>query len=408
MIPTTFAVLRNTGFRRLWLAQAVSLAGDWFTLIALSVAVSRESQGSGLAVAGLLLTQLLPSAFIGPMSGVLADRFDRRHLLIGSDLIRAVIVLSFIPAVNGGHLKAVYALALLHFTVATVFEPARSALVPHLVSPAQLVAASTLSSTTWSAMAALGGLAGGAVLAKLGVTFAFAIDAVSFVASACLIGLVKAEPRKIPERADHREGGSLVDGLRYVMTHPVTGASLLVKPISGIAIVDTFLVVYATRLFPVGDGGAFSLGMLWASFGLGAILGPVLLNLANDGSVRRMRRLIVAGCGLISGGLLMLAWAPTLAVTSLAILLRGAGGSTNWTYSTVILQTIVPDPLRGRLFALELAGTTLAAAVATLAWGAAMDGWGVRPAVTVAATVSALLLLAWLLSLPWMERREGA
>src|SRR5262245_65960743 len=131
----SLSVLRNPAFRRLWIAQAVSLVGDWFTLIALAVAVSHDSGGSGFAVGGLLLTQLVPTAVVGPLSGVLADRFDRRRLLVISDLTRVVIVLLLIPAVRAGALTPIYALALLHFTVATVFEPARAALVPGLVGP---------------------------------------------------------------------------------------------------------------------------------------------------------------------------------------------------------------------------------------------------------------------------------
>ena len=103
---------------------------------------------------------------------------------------------------------------------------------------------------------------------------------------------------------------------------------LVVKSISGIGLVDTFLVIYATRVFPVGDGGALSLGLLWACFGVGAVLGPALLNLVNDGSVRRMRRLIVVGSSLTVSGLFALAHAPSLALTGLAIVLRGMGGST--------------------------------------------------------------------------------
>ena len=203
MSPSRFGVLRNPAFRRLWLAQAVSLVGDWFTLIALSVVVSRATGGSGVAVAALLLTQLVPTALAGPFAGVLVDRFDRKRLLVTSDLLRAGIVLLLIPAVRAGALGPIYALALAHFTVATVFEPARSALVPRLVSGAELVAATTLTSVTWSVMTALGGVLGGTVLALLGATTAFVIDALSFAASAGLIATI-ADPAPPIEEAARR------------------------------------------------------------------------------------------------------------------------------------------------------------------------------------------------------------
>ena len=401
------AVLRNSAFRRLWAAQAVSLMGDWFTLIALAVVVSRSAGGSGFAVGGLVLTQLLPTALVGPFSGVLADRFERRRLLIVSDAIRAGLVLLLIPAVHSGALWSVYTLAVLHFTVATVFEPARSALVPRLVTAAELLAATTLTSVTWSVMTAVGGIIGGSLLSLLGVTTAFALDSLTFAVSAALIATIgPAGPRPEP-RAGEATGPGFRDGVRYLRAHSVTAAMLLVKSIAGLGLVDIFLVIYATRLFPVGEGGAASMGLLWGCFGAGALLGPTLLNLANDGSVRRMRRLVVVGSALIVSGLGLLGLAPTLAAAGLAIVLRGMGGSTNWTYSTVILQKVVPDGLRGRLLAMDLACLTLTAAFGSLAWGLALDRVGVRPVVLFVAGLCGLATLGWAASLRWMERAEA-
>ncbi len=396
----------NRAYGRLWAAQAVSLVGDWFTLIALGILISRETGGSGLAVSALLLAQLIPAVAMGPGAGVLADRFDRRRLLIVTDLVRAVLVLLFIPAAGAGSLAWVYALACVHFGVSTVFEPARAALMPHLVEPPDLVAASTLSSITWSVMAAVGGIVGGGVLSAIGVRAAFLVDALTFLASGLLLASIgpprKAEPRPAGPLARPR----FVDGLRYAVAHPVTGATTLVKAINGLAVVDTFMVIYATRFFVVGENGAGSLGLFYASFGVGAMAGPVLLNALNDGTVGRMRRLIVAGSALISAGLFALAGAPTLWVACLAIVLRGMGGSANWTYSTIILQKTVPDYVRGRLFAIDFANAQLAAATAALLGGFGIDGIGVRPIVFLAAAVSLGSLVLWAFSLSWMEKRE--
>ena len=397
------ASLRSPAFRRLWLAQAISLIGDWFTLIALAVVVAQRSHGSGLAISGLLLTQLVPTALVGPWSGVLADRIDRRRLLVASDLIRAGIVSLLIPAVATPAVWPIFALSLAHFTVATVFEPARSALVPRLVAASALVSATTLSSVTWSTMTAVGGLLSGASLALTGVRPAFAIDAATFVASALLIRSIRLPPSK-PEAASH--GPGFQDGLRYLAAHPRTASVLLVKSFLGLGLADTFLVLYATRVFAVGEGGAVSLGILWACFGLGAVLGPSLLNLVNDGSVRRMRRLIAVGGVCVSLGLFGLGLAPTLGWAAAALLVRGMGGSTDWTYSTVILQKVVPSRLQGRVFALDLALLTLVASVASLTWGYWVDRLGIRPVVTGVAALTLLPLVAWTLSLAPLERRS--
>jgi NRE family putative nickel resistance protein-like MFS transporter len=403
----TLRLLRESpSFARLWLAEVISLGGDWFTLIALAILISRATSGSGLAVSSLLVTQLLPAAALGPFSGVLVDRFDRRRLLILSDVARVAIVLLFIPAAGSGHLGFVYVLAFLHFSVATVFEPGRSALLPSLVKETDLVRASTLSSVTWSVMAALGGLAGGAVLSAIGVRAAFAVDALSFLVSATLIASIPGAEAS-PAEAQGKVGVRAADGFRFIRDFPVPGAAAFVKAINGVAPVDTFMVLYASRLFAGADNGARSLGLLYAAFGVGAILGPLLFNRINDGAPRTMRRFVSGGSALLTCGLLVLSGAPSLALAALAILLRGMGGSINWTFSTILLQKTVPDALRGRLFAIELAASHTAFIAFSLTWGYAVDHLGLRPVVLLAAAFSMLPGLAWTASLRWMDRREA-
>lgn len=387
----------------------MSLLGDWLTLIALAVVISGRSRGSGLVVSGLLLVQLVPTATVGPLSGVLADRFDRRRLLVLADVLRSVIVLLLIPALASARLWPVFALASLHFSVATVFEPARAALLPRIVAPGQLVAATTIATVTWSFMTAVGGVAGGALLAVVGVRGAFFLDALSFVASALLIASMDMSVASagVPPK-DEAHGPGFGDGLRYLSLHRTTAAVLLVKVIIAVALSDTFIVLFATRVFPVGRGGSVSLGWLWACFGVGALLGPTLLNLANDGSVSRMRRLIVVSSAAISLGMLLLGLAPTLALAGLAVVLRGMGGATSWTYSTVIFQKVVPDRLLGRLIAIDQAVLTLTASILALLWGWLIDVAGLRAAVLAAALASLLPLLAWTLALSWMEREPGS
>jgi MFS family permease len=387
----------------LWLAQCVSLLGDWLTLIALAVVISGRSQGSGLAVSGLLLVQLVPTALVGPLSGVLADRFDRRRLLVVADVTRSVIVLLLIPAVASTRLWPVFLLATLHFSVATVFEPARTALVPRIVEAAELVAATTIATVSWSFMTAVGGAAAGGLLAVVGVRGAFVIDALSFVVSALLIASMGVPLAATARPAAEAGDPGFREGLRYLAAHERTAAVLLVKVMIGVALSDTFIVLYGTRVFPVGTGGSVSLGWLWACFGVGALLGPTLLNLTNDGSVRRMRRLILVSSAGVSLGMLLLGTAPTLAFAGLAVVLRGMGGATSWTYSTVILQKVVPDRLLGRLIAIDQATLTLTASAFALLWGWLVDVTGLRATVVTVALTSLVPLLAWTLALPWME-----
>src|SRR5678815_4347597 len=168
-------------FRSLWLAQVISLMGDWFNTIASVIIVSRYS-ASGLAVGGLFLARALPPFLLSPVAGVVADRFARRTILILSDILRACIVLGFLLVDRPGRLWLLYVLTVLQFSVSAFFEPARAALVPALVENKELLTANTLSSITWSAMLALGGAIGGLTASLFGVKVSLVVDALTFLA----------------------------------------------------------------------------------------------------------------------------------------------------------------------------------------------------------------------------------
>lgn len=406
MGATLSLLRRRPAFARLWVAEVISLGGDWFTLIALALVVARAGHGSGLALGGLMAVQLLPMVVIGPWSGVLVDRVDRRRLLIASDFARVAIVAGLALAADGGPLPLVYGLAFLHFAVATVFEPGRAAILPSVVAEPELVAASTLSSVTWSVMAALGGVLSGILVAVLGVRAAFVVDALSFLASGLLIASIPASGvRRVV--AHGSDGLALRDGLLLLRHAPVVLATLLVKAIGGITAVEATMALYATRVFPIGRDGALTLGLGWAAFGLGAVLGPLALNRLDDGSLSRLRRFIAVGTALIAAGLFTLSFAPHVLVFGAAVLLRGAGGSTNWTYSTVLLQRSVPDAMRGRLFALELGASHLSAIVFSLLWGSLVDRVGLRETVLLAGFLSLVPLGLWTLNLGRMDRPDA-
>src|SRR6185369_3567846 len=179
-------------FRSLWLAQVISLTGDWFNTIASVIIVNRYA-ASGLAVGGLFIARALPPFLLGPVAGVFADRFDRRKVLILSDILRAGIVLCFLLVDRPERLWLLYVLTVLQFSVSAFFEPARAALVPALVDAGELITANTLSSITWSAMLALGGAIGGLTASLFGVRVSLIVDAASFLISALLVLSIKGQ-----------------------------------------------------------------------------------------------------------------------------------------------------------------------------------------------------------------------
>ena len=405
----------NPDFTRLWLAQVVSLLGDWFNTIVLAVLVEEYSGGSGLAVSLFLLARFVPPMLVGPWAGVLVDRLDRKRLLILSDLLRALVVLLLLLADGPQMLWLVYVLTALQFTLSAVFEPGRNALLPTLLPKEGLVLANTLGSVTWSTMLAAGAIAGGIVASQLGTSAALVIDSLTFVVSALLIisirtnTSVSAGTRKIVEvveAVEVEENRGLREGLRYLRRSPATLAVLLVKAGVSLGSVDTVMIIYASQLFTIGKDSSTPLSIMYAAYGAGAVAGPLLLNRFNDGQVHVMRRLIRFGFLFMSLGWLMMSGAGTLPLVALALTLRAMGSSVCWTYSSVIIQKSVPDRYLGRMFSLDMTNFQFVGAFSILLTGLLIDFFGValvRQVVLLMAIISLMPLILWTLVVPRLE-----
>ncbi len=133
-MSTYLTLLRtNTNYSKLWMAQVISLLGDWFNFIALSTLVSNYSNESGLAISLYLLCRFLPPLIVGPLAGVLLDRFNRKQFLIASDVLRVFIVLGFLLVDSPDRLWLIYVFAVMQFAVSAFFEPGRNAILPSLL-----------------------------------------------------------------------------------------------------------------------------------------------------------------------------------------------------------------------------------------------------------------------------------
>ncbi len=184
-------LLRNRpGYRNLWLASMVSLLGDWFNTIASVMIVNRYTE-TDLAISWILIARTLPRFLLVPFSGALADRVNRKLVMVVADLLRAGIVLSFLWVDRPERVWLIYVLTVAQFVAASFFEPASSAITPSLVEGREeLMTANVLSSVTWSAMLAIGAALGGVFAGIFGAQTALVADAVTFLMSAAfLIGI---------------------------------------------------------------------------------------------------------------------------------------------------------------------------------------------------------------------------
>ncbi len=411
-------VLRgNPQFLRLWLASVVSLLGDWFGTLVLSAMVYEFSGRSGVALSAYLLTRILPPIFISPLAGVLIDRFNRRALLIFSDVARSVIVLGLLFAREPGDLWLVYVLSATQFTIAGLFEPCRNAWLPSVVRRRYLIEANTISSITWSVMLAVGALIGGIVAAVFGTQVALIVDAGTFAVSALLIVSIRPpsfaadQPTLDMSSQVHKfDNRSFLAGLEYIRQRPVTAWMLYIKFATHIASIQAILLIYGTKLFAIGDDTTTPLSIFWSAFGLGAVIGPLITNrYFNDGSLQRMRRLVLLGFGIVTVGLLLVSVANSILLVAFAILFRAMGGSINWTYSSVMIQQSVDDSYLGRVFSLDWIGSFSATAISTLAIGALVDYFGdseIRAVILLFTCLSLVGMMVWWWALRWQERYE--
>lgn len=393
-------------YRSLWLAQVVSLLGDWFNTIATVILVNRYTD-SATAISILFLARGLPPFLFGPLAGVIADRFNRKFILIISDVLRAFIVLGLLFVTSADHVPLVYLLTALQFMVSAFFEPARAAILPSLVEDNELITANTLSSATWSTVLAFGAAIGGLTANIFGIQVAIVIDALTYLVSAFLIMQITFIAHSEDDEVLHAGTGwtDFVEGFKYIKDRPKVGVFTFVKGLAQFGSVDIMFALYAERVFVIGEDGAITLGILYTFFGIGSVLGPVVANMLGDGSERFLRQWIWIGFLLLALGWFGFSGAPFLVFAAIAILLRGMGGAINWTYSSVILQLKIPDKFLGRVFSLDFSIFTMGYAFSVWITGFLVDSLDLNPRELSfwVAILSLLPVIFWTFVLRWQR-----
>ena len=392
----------NRAFRYLWAGQVISLTGDWFNLIASAALIATLTQ-SGTAIGGLFVIRMLAPFLVSPIAGVVADRYNRRAILIITDVLRCFVVLAFVLVREPQHVWLIYVLTAVQAASQGFYFPAWNALLPDITKPGEVGIANALSSATWSVMLAFGSALGGLVAGLIGVYPAFVIDALTFVLSA-LILLRMPYQSTLSRDSDLSilAGiGQYLDGLRYLRQHIDTFAIAIQKAILGFFIIGFFQVAQVTiaeRYFPIGEGGSISMGLIYVMAGIGSGLGPIFgRNWARDRD-RRLRLMIALGYGFAAAGFLICASLVSLPVVLLGALLRGVGGGMVWVLGTQLLLQIVPNEVRGRVFSTEFALYTLFTALSSGATGRLIDTTlGVSGVLQLGSVIVVAPMALWLL-----------
>jgi MFS family permease len=347
-------IRENRDFRLYWGGQIVSQLGDWFSVITVQALLPKYTGNVG-SIGGFIIAQMLPLFLLGPVAGVLVDRLPRKAVMVGTDLIRAVIALGLLFVRGPETVWIAYVCIAGISTFSAFFEPARIAALPSITSKEELVTANALSSVTWSILLTSGALVGGLVSRFLGTDAAFIANSLSFLASAAFLCQLNVPPTERDE-APRRGFGEIAAGLAYVRRHPEILGALTAKLGWGLAGgIQGLLPVYGQRVFPLpGDrDGQLTIAFLFAAGGVGTALGPLFARRFTGGDPHRIRWAIALS--FMMGGVyyVCMAAAPNLWITMLFLLLARFHGAIVWVFSTVLLQILVRDQYRGRVFAAE-------------------------------------------------------
>jgi len=406
-------VKRNSNYRNLWFGQIISLLGDWFNLIATASLVAALTQ-SGLAVGGLFVVRMLAQFLISPIAGVFADRFNRKWLLIICDLARAFIVLGFLFVRKPEHVWLLYSLTAIQLAISGFFYPARSAILPEIVSENELGAANALSSSTWSIMLSLGAALGGIVAGQWGIYSSFIIDSATFLLSAVFLVKINLPKSSQIGNSDKTIAAAIdeyITGLRYILKNRGILMVSLLKAANSLATgaFQVIQVYLAKQIYVIGVGGSTSLGLMYAIVGAGTGFGPIWAR-KFTGDKNQSMRIAIAVSYIVAGiGLALTANLPVFWIALLGIFLRGLGGGVNWVFSTQLLLNTVPNQVLGRVFSTEFAMMTLASAVA-----AYLGGWGIdNPSLEISNMMWWMVALTFFFGLMWtvwmvVESRRNA
>lgn len=384
---------RNPDYRRTFLSSLITSGGDWFALIPLLFLLHDLTDG-GLAGGLVLAADTAVFALLSPYAGTLADRLDRRRIIVVSDSVSVALALLLL-LVDSRATVWIAVLAIGGIAAAKAFAgPAESAAIPNLVAAADLPLANVMNGVAWGSMLAVGAALGGLSAAAFGTSACFVIDSASFVVSALLIARCRTpfqQPRESATHPGFRE--AVREAVVFARSDHAVLALIAVKP--GVAFANGALVLFPLLAKDVFHVGATGIGLLFAARGLGALTGPLLLG--RRGRDGRAMWWVLAGC-ITSCGLLyvLVAVAPWFWLALVLVTLAHLGGGANWTVSTYGLQRRVPDRVRGRIFSADFMLVTLVIALNQLLAGVLSETVGTRVLIAAFGAASVGYALVWL------------
>lgn len=353
----TFASLGNPNYRRYFVGQIVSVSGTWMQRLAQAWLVLRLTDGSGVALGIETALQFVPMLLLGAWGGVVADRFDKRRLLIVTQIVPGLLAagLGLVVWADAATLPVVFAFTLGLGLVNVFDNPARQTFVLEMVGREDLPNAVALNSVVMNTSRVVGPAIGGIVIEVVGLVPCFLLNAASY--AAVVVALLAMDVSRLrPAPRVPRAKGQTRAGLRYVWSEPRLRTPLLMMAVIGTLGLNAQVVIplIATGEFGLGAGG---FGGLTSALGTGAVVGGLAAASRRGVSYRRLVGLAAA----MGGSILLAAIAPTLGTEALALFTVGVCSFAFVATANATLQLTSRPDMRGRvmaLYAIAFLGTT--------------------------------------------------
>ena len=391
---------RNSPFRRLFAANEISFIGDWFTVIALFILAGEATDNSPLAIAGVLAARSFSLALVNPFTGMLADRYSRKGLMLSANVASFVVLVAVLFFGLLESLTSVYVVAVVMVAARAVFDPAEYAYLPNICDEQELLTANALASGGWSVALGLGSAIGGLTISLYGIETALWIDTATFAVAA--LGIMTL-PQGGPDTSERKPAtpalvlGEMVAGWKHILDSPPIRRVVFAKGLwaSGGG-AQVFLIILIGMEAGFGDVAA-GIGILFMARGFGSGFGPVAGRPLMENPKLRpyLIGLAVGVCGLFYIGVSAIEWTGLVLVL---VFLAHAASGLNWVLSTTFLQERTADEWRGRVAGTDHFGITVMMGISAVAGGLIMENdlLGLRELIALTGLVQIILGLAWI------------
>lgn len=389
-------IRENRDFRRLWIASVISMLGEWFNTIALFFLIL-EYTGSEFLLGLLFTVRMAGFAILQPFIGLLADRYNRKMLMVVSNLLQAGFALCFLLVNDSSDIAWMIGLSGLMMVLHGVYMTAERASLPNVVSEEDLATANALDAASWSTALCLGAMLGGIVVSFYGTNAAFIVDSLTF-----LVGTLFLVNLKLPQTIDESMKGPLFStgirnikfGWRRIRSQPALFRIVFAKAswnIAGGGLAGVYLVLMGGNVD--GFGAAFGFGLFFFARGVGTGLGPILARafLTNEEAWPSLIGYLIVISGMVYF-LVGLSVPYALWITVILVIFAHSASGANWVLSTVMMQQWVEDEVRGRVFSVDMMILSVAFSTSTSIAGYLMENTelGIRNGILVFSSVMVL------------------